>query len=141
MSQSNKVRVESTLQAWMTGDGSALQRLLSDDIEWTIAGNSAAAGTTRGREELMQKVLKPFGERFNQSSDRFQPRAIHGIYAEGDVVVAHFTGAGTTNNGQVYENSYVWLLTMIDGKVVRAIAFFDAIAFDRLWSHAMPAAN
>jgi len=140
METQNKAVVESMLRAWMAGDGSALQSLLTDDIEWTISGNSAAAGTTHGRGELMTKVLAPFGARFSQSSDRFKPREIYGVYADGEKVIAHFSGAGTTNGGHLYENSYVWLLTMRDGKVVLATAFFDSIAFDELWQ-LPPAAN
>jgi ketosteroid isomerase-like protein len=137
----NKATVKATLEAWKAGDGSALQRLVSDDIEWTIAGNSAAAGTTHGWAELMDKVLRPFGARFSHSSNRFRPSVIHGIYADGNTVTAHFDGAGTTNNGQSYENSYVWLLTMRDGKAIRATAFFDSIAFDELWKQVPPAQN
>ena len=133
MEARNKAVVESALKAWMTGDGAALQALLSDDIEWTISGNSVAAGTTHGRQELMSKVLGPFGARFNKSPDRFRPREIKGLYADGDTVVAHFLAAGTTNSGQPYENNYVWILTLRDGKVVRATAFFDSIAFNELW--------
>lgn len=125
----------------MAGDGGAFQSLLSDDVEWTIAGNSAAAGTTRGRQELMTKVLGPFGARFSQSADRFKPRVIHGVYADGDTVVAHFLGVGTTNNGRPYENSYVWLLSMRDGKIARATAFFDGIAFNELWQQTPPAVD
>jgi uncharacterized protein len=141
MEARNKAAVEATLQAWMGGDGGALQSLLADDVEWTISGKSAAAGTTRGRRELMTKVLTPFGARFSQSTDRFKPRAIHGVYADGDMIVAHFLGGGTTNNGRPYENSYVWLLTMRDGKVVRGTAFFDSIAFNELWQQTPPASN
>jgi ketosteroid isomerase-like protein len=137
----NKAIVKAALDAWMAGDGGAFQRLLSDDIEWTIAGNSAAAGITHGWAELMDKVLRPFGARFSQSSNRFHPSLVHGLYADGDTVIAYFDGAGTTNNGRPYRNSYVWLLTMRDGKVVRATAFFDSIAFDELWKQVPPAQN
>ncbi len=130
----NKAAVERALQAWMSGDGGALQPLLSDEVEWTIAGNSAASGTTRGRAELMSKVLGPFGARFSRSEDRFRPRRILGVYADGDSVVAHFDGAGIANDGKPYTNSYVWLLTMRDGKVTQATAFFDSIAFNDLWA-------
>ena len=45
------------------------------------------------------------------------------------------TGAGVANDGFQYNNSYVWLLTMHSGKVVRVTSFFDSIAFDELWKH------
>lgn len=132
----NKRAVQAMLEAWSQGDGGALQRLLTDDVEWTITGRSAAAGTLHGRAELMDKVLTPFGARFKTSSDKFRPRAIHGVFGDGDTVIAQFDGAGVTNDGSSYKNSYVWLLTLRDGKVVRVTAFFDAIAFDELWKRA-----
>lgn len=133
MEETNKATVQLALAAWKSGNGSALQTLLSDDIEWTISGNSAAAGTTHGRQELMTKVLGPFGARFAQSSDKFKPHEIKGIYADGNTVIAHFVAGGTTNNGHPYQNTYLWMLTMQDGKVIRATAFFDSIAFNELW--------
>lgn len=138
MTASNKAVVETTLDAWMSGDAGALAALLSDDIEWTIAGRSLAAGTTHGRAELMTKILAPFGARFAHSADPFRPRRINGVYADGDTVVAWFDGAGTANDGKPYANSYVWLLSMQHGKVVRATAFFDSIAFDDLWRRVRP---
>jgi ketosteroid isomerase-like protein len=135
----NKAAVQTALDGWMKGNGNALQALLSDDVEWTIAGNSAASGTTRGRTELMKKVLEPFGARFSRSDDRFRPRLIRGIYADGDNVIVHFDGAGTTNDGEQYKNSYVWILTLRDQKVIRGTAFFDSIAFDAMWHRVAPA--
>jgi ketosteroid isomerase-like protein len=137
----NKTVVDTVLRRWMGGDYGALQPMLADDIEWTIAGNSLVAGTTRSRDELNRKVLGPFGARFAQSHDRFRPRTIHAVYADGDTVVAHFSAAGTTNAGKPYTNSYVWMLTMRDGKAVRVTAFFDSIAFDEFWRQNPIAAN
>jgi uncharacterized protein len=137
----NRMVVKAALDGWMAGNASAFQTLVSDDVQWTITGNSAAAGTTHGRAELMEKVLGPFGARFSQSSDRFRPRKIHGVYADGDVVVAHFDATGTANDGTLYENSYIWLLTMSEGKAVKATAFFDSIAFDALWQRVKPASS
>jgi uncharacterized protein len=140
MTSSNRTAVETMLNAWMAGDSTAFPSLLSDDIEWTVAGNSLVAGTTRGREELAA-VAAPFGARFMHSSDRFRPRRINGVYADGDVVVAHFDAAGIANDAKLYSNSYVWLLTMSNGKIVRATAFFDSIAFDNFWRRVQPEQN
>jgi ketosteroid isomerase-like protein len=134
----NKATVETILKSWMDGAGS-LQDLVADEIEWTITGNSLGAGTTHGRAELNAKVLGPFGARFSHSSDRFRPSTIHGIYGDGDTVIVHLDGAGVANDGLPYTNSYVWILTLRDGKAVRATAFFDSIAFDELWRR-VPAA-
>jgi ketosteroid isomerase-like protein len=140
MTSSNRTAIETMLNAWMAGDSTAFPSLLSDDIEWTVAGSSLVAGTTRGREELAA-VAVPFGARFEHSGDRFRPRRIHGVYADGDMVVAHFDAAGIANDGKPYSNSYVWLLTMSNGEIVQATAFFDSIAFDNFWRRVQPEQN
>ncbi len=129
----NKATVTAMLHRWMGGDYGALQPMLADKVEWTIAGNSLVAGTTRSRDELNRKVLGPFGARFARSQDRFRPRTIHAVYADGNTVIAHFSAAGTTNSNTAYTNSYIWILTMRDGKAIRVTAFFDSLAFDELW--------
>jgi uncharacterized protein len=60
------------------------------------------------------------------------------VYGDGKTVIACFDGAGTAKNGQRYSNSYVWLLTMQNGQVSQATAFFDSIAFDDLWRRVKP---
>jgi uncharacterized protein len=64
----NKAIVLAALNAWKEGDSQALPNLLSDDIVWTITGNSAASGSTHGMAELMTRVPGPFGARFNPAS-------------------------------------------------------------------------
>jgi len=67
--------------------------------------------------------------------------SVRHIYAEGDTVIAFFDAAGTARDGQPYTNTYAWFLEMQDGMIVRAHAFFDAIAFDDLWRRVQPAAS
>ena len=37
------------------------------------------------------------------------------------------------NDGQPYENSYVWIVRLRDGEVVDGTAFYDSISFNDLW--------
>ncbi|HEY0331468.1 MAG TPA: nuclear transport factor 2 family protein [Rhodopseudomonas sp.] len=134
----NKQKVEAALTAWSDGTGN-ITDLLSDDIRWTIVGNSAAAGTFVGKSALLEQVLQPFGARFSGAAGRFRPVAIKGIYGDGATVVALFDGRGTTLNGTPYANSYAWILRMDAGRVVDATAFFDSIAFNQLWNGVTPA--
>jgi len=53
-------------------------------------------------------------------------------------VIVLWDGRGSANDGVPYENSYAWFLTLRDGLVVDAVAFFDSIAFDELWSRVEP---
>jgi len=129
----NKALVRAGLEAWAAGTGSPYD-LLADDAVWTIAGNSAAAKTYAGKEAFLAEVIRPFVARMSVG---LKP-VIHGLYADGDTVVAWFDAAGTAKDGLPYANSYAWILTFADGKIVQAVAFFDAIAFDDLWGRVQP---
>ena len=37
-----------------------------------------------------------------------------------------------------YANTYAWFLDMRAGKIVKAFAFFDSIAFNQLWERVSP---
>lgn len=136
---SNKQKVEAALIAWSSRKGSLLS-VLSDDIKWTVLGNSLIAGTTVGKNELNEKINSPFRARFAASTDKFRPVAIEGIYGDGDMVVAYFQGQGIANDGKPYVNSYAWFLKMRDGLAVEGTAFFDSVAFNDLWTR-VPVGN
>ena len=64
---------------------------------------------------------------------------IRGMYADVNTVVIHFDAAGTAKDGNPYENTYAWFLDLADGKIVKATAFYDSIAFNDLWTRVQPA--
>ena len=66
---------------------------------------------------------------------------IRNISAEGDTVIVFFDASGTARDGKPYANTYAWFLDMADGKVVKAFAFFDSVAFNELWQRVAPAAS
>jgi ketosteroid isomerase-like protein len=88
-----------------------------------------AARTYPTKEAFMSEVIRPFNARMQS---RLIP-TVRRLYAEGDTVIAFFDAKGTARDGQAYSNTYAWILEMRDGKIVRANAFFDSIAFDDFW--------
>lgn len=130
----NRAAIARGLQAWADGTGSPYD-LLADDARWTITGNSRAARTYQGKEAFMREVIRPFNARMR---DRLIP-SVHRLYAEGDTVIAHFDAKGVARDGKPYVNSYVWILRMRGERIVEADAYFDAIAFDDLWTRVEPA--
>ena len=54
------------------------------------------------------------------------------------------TRAGTPPRGAVRhragpgENSYAWIMTLADGKVIDGTAFYDSISFNDLWARVQP---
>ena len=129
----NRERVAGGLQAWADGTGSPYD-LLAEDAKWTITGNSLAAKTYPSKEAFLREVIRPFNARMRA---RLVP-TVHRLYADNDTVVAHFDARGTAQDGRPYVNSYAWILQLSDGKIVKAHAFFDSIAFDDLWRRVAP---
>jgi ketosteroid isomerase-like protein len=122
------------MAAWANRTGSPYD-LLADDASWTITGNSAGARTYSTKEDFMREVIRPFNARMRSP---LIP-TVRKLYAEGDTVIAFFDAEGTALDGKPYRNTYAWILEMSGGKIIRAHAFFDSIAFDDLWRRVQPA--
>jgi ketosteroid isomerase-like protein len=131
----NKAIVAASFDAWRAGTGSPYD-LLADDAVWTIVGNSLASKTYGSREAFMSEVIGPFVARMSRG---LKP-TIRNIYADGDTVIVFFDAEGTARDGRPYANTYAWFLEMADGKVVKAFAFYDSIAFNDLWQRVTPVA-
>ena len=132
--ETNRAIIAKAMDAWAAGNGGPYD-LLSDDAVWTISGNSRASKTYASKEAFLSEVIRPFNARMRE---RLIPR-VHRLYADGDTVVAHFDASGIALDGEPYVNSYAWILTLKDGRIVRATAFFDAHAFDDFWTRVTPA--
>jgi ketosteroid isomerase-like protein len=61
------------------------------------------------------------------------------IFADADMVIILFDGTATAKDGIPYRNTYTWYFQMKkEGKVIKAIAFFDTRDFDELWTRVSP---
>ncbi|KYK47472.1 ketosteroid isomerase [Bradyrhizobium liaoningense] len=134
--EDNQALIARSFDAWREGTGGPYD-LLADDVVWTITGNSLAAKTYPSREAFMGEVIRPFNARMKT---RLVPTMRH-LYAQGNTVIAFFDAKGETRDGQTYANTYAWFLEMKDGRIARAHAFFDSIAFDAFWRRVKPEAE
>lgn len=130
----NRLKVEAAFAAWRDGNGSPYD-LLADDVNWTIVGRSDASRTYASREAFMHEVIQPFNARMR---GRLNP-TIRSIHVDGEDVIIFFDANGIALDGESYSNTYAWFWTMREGRVVRAYAFFDSIAFNQLWRRITPA--
>lgn len=132
MSEADNVRVvQKAFEAFGAGDGETFLGLLSEDVEWTIAGPDAVpyAGERRGREGVAE-FLQAIGGAVEM--ERFEPQE---FIAQGDkVAVVGFERARVRSNGRAFDNPWVLLFTVRDGKVARFRSYEDthamAQAFD-----------
>jgi ketosteroid isomerase-like protein len=49
-----------------------------------------------------------------------------------------FDAAATAKDGLPYRNTYTWYFQMKEGKVIKAIAFFETRDFDEFWTRVSP---
>lgn len=129
MEEKNKQIVSEGFANWANGTGSFFD-LLADDVEWTITGSSPISKTYTSRRQFLDEAITPINERL---SVRIVPK-VRGIYADGDMVIALWDGTATAGDGQPYENTYSWYMTMKDGRIVNVVAFFDTIDFTEFWN-------
>ena len=132
--ESNKAVVQASFDRWRDGTGGPFE-LLTPEAEWTIVGSSPLSRTYHSRQEFLDEVIHPFNARMMKP---LVP-TVRGIFADGDMVIILFDASATARDGVPYHNTYTWYFQMKDGRVVRAIAFFDTRGFDELWKRVSPA--
>ena len=134
--ETNRDLVGQFFEAWQHGTA-PITDAFAPDMTWRVEGHSLASKSYRDTAQFVDEVLAPFGARFS-TTEPFRPVKVRAIVADDDTVVVLWDGRGITNDGQPYENSYAWFMTLRDGKVVDGTAFFDSISFNDLWSRVPP---
>jgi len=129
----NLALVSSAFEAWRDGRGSPFE-LLDEAASWTIVGRSDVSQTYPTRESFLREVIDPFNARMSQRLTPGVPR----LYADGNTIISHFDAEGVAVDGKPYANTYAWFMEMRDGKIARAHAFFDSVAFNDLWRRVRP---
>jgi ketosteroid isomerase-like protein len=95
---------------------------MADDIQWTIIGSTAVSGTSRGKQEVIDKLLKPVRARLADGPIVFQPER---FIAEGEYVVMQAHGRATALSGKPYNNTYCIVCRIVDGKVKEMVDYVD----------------
>ena len=119
--ENNKRIVQKFYDAGNRGDMDTCFGLISDDIIWTNIGTTSLSGTFTGKQEMMEKLIGPLLGQLKQGIHTTLQRLV----AEGDYVVAHTSGSAETIEGQPYNNTYVWIIRLRDGKFAELTEFMD----------------
>ncbi|ONN70124.1 nuclear transport factor 2 family protein [Pseudomonas oryzihabitans] len=121
----NQRLVERAFANWSAGRGSLFDDLLSPTVVWTIRGSGPAAGTYHGREDFLQRAVRPFAQRLVTP---IVPR-VEGIWAREDQVVVRWMGTATARDGAPYRNEYVWIFRMDGARATQVEAFLDLVPY------------
>lgn len=123
--ESNKRFIRDAFDRWAQGRGDVFS-LLADDVTWHITGFDPAIATTyHSREALMAGAARPLAARVTQP---LKPE-VRSIWADGDDVIVHWDGTAPLHDGTTYRNTYLWIMTVRDRRIVAVTAFLDNAAF------------
>ena len=120
--------VQRCFEAFGRGDVAAFLATLSDDVVWTIAGPALVpyAGERRGHEGAAQ-FLEAIA--IAVEFETFEPRK---FIANGDhVAVVGFERGRVRATGQTFDNDWVLLFTLRDGKIKDFRSYEDTYAVAR----------
>ena len=126
--QRNREIVSKAFAAWAAGGQSFFDDVLAPEVVWTIKGSGPSAGVHRGRQDLIERAVKPLSSRL---ASPIRP-TVRNLWAEGEHVVIHWDGETLTKQGTPYRNSYVWIFRMRDGRAAEVTAFLDLVAYDQV---------
>jgi uncharacterized protein len=135
--EANRQVIREAFDAWRDGTR-PITDVFAPEMVWRIEGHSVASREYGDKQEFIDEVLTPFGARFASSSEPFRPVLIRSVFADADTVIVVWNGRGIANDGEPYENSYVWIMRMRDGKVIDGTAFYDSLSFNDLWARVAP---
>lgn len=124
--QTNRKLISDAFDRWAAGEGRFFDEVLSPDVIWTIEGSGPSAGDYVGLTDFMARAIQPFADRMQEP---VRPVS-KDIWAQNDQVIVVWEGRGRARDGAAYQNDYVWIFTLKDGRAVRVRAFLDLPAYD-----------
>ncbi|QMU28051.1 nuclear transport factor 2 family protein [Adhaeribacter radiodurans] len=137
--QENTQLVQQGYALFLKGDIPNLLNTYSDEIEFVFSGNpevNPISGTFRGKEQV-RNIFAIIND--NIKFETFEPRE---FIAQGDKVVVLGHDRGTTKvAGESFEQDWVHVLTVQNGKITRLQGFLDHSHDVRLYKGVMQEAH
>src|ERR1700691_4748984 len=100
----------------------AMLATMADDVRWTIMGATKFSHVMNGKQEIIDKLLKPITAELESMGSTITDNVI----AEGDYVVVqqHATGR-TTKTGKPYNNQYCLVYKVIGDRIKEITEYLD----------------
>lgn len=127
--ESNKQIIKEAFDGLARGDPTAFIDAMADNFTWIIEGQSKLSRRYEGKNaiqnELVPALFANFASEYRNYADE--------IIAEDDWVVVLARGEVKTVRGEDYNNSYCFIIQMLNGKMVELREYMDtALAEARL---------
>lgn len=111
-------------------DFAALAELLDDEVVYEIAGIEMEGAGVFDKATLLETMPRVL-ELFEAGSPRL---TITHTFRDGDWIITEATGAGRFANGTIYDNRYVTLYEIVDGRVRTVREYMDTQHAARLFA-------
>jgi ketosteroid isomerase-like protein len=126
--QNNKEMVTHIMNALAKGDRAPFADAMADDFAWIFANGGVWSGTWRGKERVRRDLLASL---FAQFEGIYTSTPVR-ILADGDFVVVECRGHVTTKRGDLYDNSYCYVIRLEGGKMKELTEYMDTALAERV---------
>ena len=124
----NKALIQDIMDARARRDAGPFNAAMADDFVWRITGSTAWSGEYVGKADVLERLIKPLRGQFTAPNSLTLSR----IIAEGDYVVAECRGNATTLAGELYANTYCFVIRVADGKLRELTEYMDTALVERV---------
>ena len=120
------------------GNGAPFWEACSDQLVWRTIGQGSWSGEFVGKQTIIEEIFRPLNRVLVERAT-IPTRVIDG----GDVIVVQARGRNLTRDGQRYDNDYVFVIHLQDGRIVRYEEYCDTdliarVLPDRIAAKSLP---
>lgn len=119
--QRNKQLMQAIFAELAQGNGKPFVAAMADDFSWIIPGRSTWSRTWRGKQAVIDELMRPLFARFASTYTNEATRFI----AEDDFVVVECRGKVTTKSGKPYDNHYCYVCRLAGGQLRELTEYMD----------------
>ena len=113
-------------EGWSTKFNDAL----ADDLVWVATGSSPVAGTYKGKQVYLEKIMKRLGDRLLS----WPKPVVENIVVDGDTACVQFHGeGGVGKNGANFDMRYCWVIRLRDGLIAHVTGYYDSVKMTALF--------
>ena len=119
--EENRQLLQRIFQEMSMGDSRPFVSALADDVTWKVMGRTQWSGTYRGKQTVLNELLRQLQSRL---ADRYRASADR-IIAEGPYVVVQAHGQAMTTAGTPYNNEYCFIYRIENGQIKEVTEYLD----------------
>lgn len=117
--------IETFWQAHSTGDRDTLKSIISEQIEWTVVGNTVPiAKTYTGHGGFFDELLGGLDASFVPDTVDMELKNLF-VDEDAQVGIIELYESATTRDGKLFANNIVNVLEVADGKVAKVREYMD----------------